>query len=138
MQILVNLHISFLYQALIKVYYLLLVESPFQFSLRERHWATWLFPRPGKPHIAITTPANLRGDFIIPCDLTLILSLLGSENNRKKKTINCQLLYSYIFSINNYQLIHRIAIDLLKILCETEVNGKIYISHKFNNCIRLK
>lgn len=28
--------------------------------------------------------------------------------------------------------------DLLKILYETKVNAKIYASHKFNDCIRLK
>lgn len=28
--------------------------------------------------------------------------------------------------------------DLLKILCETKADAKIYTSHKFNDCIRLK
>ena len=67
-----------------------LVESPFQLSLRERHWATWLFPRPGRPHIAITTPANFRGDLVIPGVLTAILSL-GSGSHEKTRWIIVQI-----------------------------------------------
>lgn len=66
-----------------RIVYLPLVVTPFQLSLRARLCPIWLFPRAGKPQVAITTPANLRDDFA-PEVLAAIFSLPGSK---RKQTI---------------------------------------------------
>lgn len=55
------------------------VVTPFQLSLRARLWPIWLFPRAGKPQMAITTPTNLRDDFATAGILAATFSLPGSK-----------------------------------------------------------
>jgi hypothetical protein len=63
--------------------YLPFVVTPFQLSLRARLCPIWLFPRAGKPQVAITTPANFRDDFDATGILPAIFSLLGSMWKRR-------------------------------------------------------
>lgn len=74
------------------------MAKPFQLSLRARLCPIWLFPRAGKPQVAMTTPANLRDDFATPGILAAIFSL-GS----KEKEYILRTLYRYLCNWANRQ-----------------------------------
>ncbi|KYN43726.1 hypothetical protein ALC56_01988, partial [Trachymyrmex septentrionalis] len=70
--------------------YLPFVVTPFQMSLRARLCPIWLFPRAGRPQVAMTTPANLCDDFDDrPEILAATFSLPESKNvdNKAFKTL---------------------------------------------------
>ncbi|KYN04930.1 hypothetical protein ALC62_04315, partial [Cyphomyrmex costatus] len=64
--------------------YLPFVATPFQMSLRARLCPIWLFPRAGRPQVAMTTPANLCDDFDRPEILAAAFSLPESKNEDNK------------------------------------------------------
>ncbi|KYM78172.1 hypothetical protein ALC53_11367, partial [Atta colombica] len=99
------------------IMYLPFVVTPFQMSLRARLCPIWLFPRAGRPQVAMTTPANLRDDFDRPEILAATFSLPESKNvdNKAFKTLFVLRQFMHIIS----DLIHQSFFERgILLLCE--------------------